>query len=160
MSVTASNIGADARRYIVFGLGGCWVGFRLATIVDVEDFRPDLVTPHPLQGDNVLGVVPHRGQMATLFNARKVFGLNTETPQKTQVSAMVELFLADRATALVGMVFDELKEIVFLESNQEVAVKDEHQHLAAFIERTLIWRDEVLTLFDLPGLLAQRVNEH
>lgn len=101
------------REYVTFRIGGQLFGLSVTEIHDV--FRPSRMTPVPLSGSEIAGVLNLRGRIVTAIDARSRLGL-----PPLQKDSQVQ-FLAigvEHGGESFGLVIDEIGDVVQLDDAQ------------------------------------------
>ncbi len=134
-----------------------WVTFKLADEkygVDVMHVREVLkhteIAPVPGAPEFVLGIINLRGNVVTVIDTRKRFGL----PPVVDDDA-TRIVIIDREEETVGMMVDSVAEVVDLKRSEiELAPNVGNDHSAQYIHGVAKAGDELLILVDLNKLLT------
>ncbi|MFA5626776.1 MAG: chemotaxis protein CheW [Thiohalomonadaceae bacterium] len=134
-----------------------WVTFRLDEEIygiDVmrvrEVLRDTEITPVPGAPGFVLGIINLRGNVVTVINTRKRFGL---PPREIEDATRIIVLESD--TEVVGMLVDSVAEVADIRSSAiEVAPNVGNDISSQFIQGVSNLKDELLILVDLNKLLG------
>lgn len=98
------------REYVTFRIGEQLFGLSVTEIHDV--FRPARMTPVPLSGAEIAGVLNLRGRIVTAIDARSRLGL----PPREKTNNIQSLAIGvEHGGESFGMVIDEIGEVVRLD---------------------------------------------
>ncbi len=98
------------REYVTFRIGGQLFGLSVAEIHDV--FRPSRMTPVPLSGSEIAGVLNLRGRIVTAIDARSRLGLPA---LKKDSQAQYLAIGVERGGESFGLLIDEIGDVVQLD---------------------------------------------
>lgn len=134
-----------------------WVTFKLADEkygVNVMDVREVLknteIAPVPGAPDFVLGIINLRGNVVTVIDTRKRFGL-----PPVEHSDATRIVIIEKGEDTVGMMVDGVAEVVDVPQSQiETAPNVGHDHSDQYIQGVTKREDELLILVDLDKLLG------
>jgi purine-binding chemotaxis protein CheW len=100
-------------EFVTFRISDQLFGLSVTEIHDV--FRPARMTPVPLSGSEIAGVLNLRGRIVTAIDARSRLGLPPrEKGQQTQCLAIG----VEHGGESFGLIIDEIGEVVRLEDSQ------------------------------------------
>lgn len=100
----------STREFVTFRIGDQLFGLSVIEIHDV--FRPAKMTPVPLSGSEIAGVLNLRGRIVTAIDARSRLGL----PPREKKSEIQGLAIGvEHAGESFGMIIDEIGDVVRLE---------------------------------------------
>ncbi len=134
-----------------------WVTFRLENekyginVMQVQEvLRVSEIAPVPGAPDYVLGIINLRGNVVTVIDTRKRFGL---TPKEMDDSTRIVIIESD--DQVVGILVDSVAEVVDLRvSEMEAAPNVGTEESAKFIQGVASHDNELLILVDLNRLLT------
>ena len=109
MDVTMNENAAEEIQYIVIRLGEEHYGINIGYVDNIV--RMPRVTRVPKSQPYYIGVINLRGEVVPVMSLRRRFGL--ETDEYTGATRIIILKLKDQS--LVGVVVDEVKEVVNLD---------------------------------------------
>jgi purine-binding chemotaxis protein CheW len=98
------------REFVTFRIGEQLFGLSVTEIHDV--FRPTNMTPVPLSGSEIAGVLNLRGRIVTGIDARSRLGLPPR--QKTELSQGLAIGVEHNGESF-GLIIDDIGEVVRLE---------------------------------------------
>ncbi len=135
-----------------------WVTFRLDAEkygIDVmrvrEVLRQTEIAPVPGAADHILGIINLRGNVVTVIDTRKRFGL----PPK-EADEGTRIVILEAGDEVVGMVVDSVAEVVDLRASAiEIAPNVGNDESAKYIQGVSNLEDGLLILVDLNKLLEQ-----
>lgn len=134
-----------------------WVTFRLENekyginVMQVQEvLRVSEIAPVPGAPDYVLGIINLRGNVVTVIDTRKRFGL---MPKEMDDSTRIVIIESEEQ--VVGILVDSVAEVVDLRiSEMESAPNVGTEESAKFIQGVASHDDELLILVDLNKLLT------
>jgi len=134
-----------------------WVTFRLENekygidVMQVQEvLRVSEIAPVPGAPDYVLGIINLRGNVVTVIDTRKRFGL---MPKEMDDSTRIVIIESDGQ--VVGILVDSVAEVVDLRASEmEAAPNVGTEESAKFIQGVASHDDELLILVDLNKLLT------
>lgn len=140
-----------------------WVTFLLdnekygVNVMEVREVLKNTeIAPVPGAPDFVLGIINLRGNVVTVMDTRKRFGL--PPAESTDATRIV---IIEREEQTVGMMVDGVAEVVDLPQSQiETAPNVGNDHSAKYIQGVSKQGDELLILIDLDKLLTLEGHEH
>ena len=93
--------------YVTLTIGKQLFGVPVLLIHDV--FAPQVITPVPLSGRAIAGVLNLRGRIVTAIDARKCLGLPARTPDAPSMAIGIE-----KGGEQYGLIIDEVGEVLSL----------------------------------------------
>lgn len=134
-----------------------WVTFRLEDetygieVMSVQEvLRVAEITPVPGAPDYVLGIINLRGNVVTVLDTRKRFGL---PPKSTDDSSRIVIIEA--GDQVVGMLVDSVAEVVYLKASEiESSPNVGNDESSRFIQGVHSQDGELLILVDVNKLLT------
>ncbi|MDO9372445.1 MAG: chemotaxis protein CheW [Gammaproteobacteria bacterium] len=134
-----------------------WVTFRLdnetygINVMQVQEvLRVTEVAPVPGSPDYVLGIINLRGNVVTVIDTRKRFGL---MPRDMDDSTRIVIIEVNKQ--VVGILVDSVAEVVDLRASEiETAPNVGNDDSAKFIQGVSSRKDELLILVDLNKFLS------
>jgi purine-binding chemotaxis protein CheW len=100
-------------EYVTFRIGGQLFGLSVTEIHDV--FRPARMTPVPLSGQEIAGVLNLRGRIVTAIDARSRLGLPALEKDKRSQRLAIGV---EHGGESFGLVIDEIGDVVRLDDNE------------------------------------------
>ncbi len=140
----------STREFVTFRIGEQLFGVSVSEIHDV--FRPAGMTPVPLSGSEIAGVLNLRGRIVTAIDARSRLGLKKDA--KTGKSQTLAIGV-ERGGESFGLIIDEIGEVVRLDEN---ALEQNPVNLDAtwsWVSRGVCrLEDRLLVIMDIDRMLA------
>ena len=135
-----------------------WVTFRLddetygINVMQVQEvLRVTEIAPVPGAPDYVLGIINLRGNVVTVIDTRKRFGLSPK--EADDASRIVIIEALDQ---VVGILVDSVAEVVYLRQSEiEPAPNVNNEESSRFIQGVSNRENELLILVDLNKLLTE-----
>ena len=134
-----------------------WVTFRLdreiygIEVMQVQEvLRVTEITPVPGAPDYILGIINLRGNVVTVLDTRKRFGL----PPK-EIDDSSRIVIIESADQVVGMLVDSVAEVVYLRYSEiESSPNVGNEESSRFIQGVHSRNDSLLILVDVNKLLT------
>jgi len=134
-----------------------WVTFRLAdetygiNVMQVQEvLRVTEIAPVPGAPDYVLGIINLRGNVVTVLDTRKRFGLPT-----TEEDDATRIVIIESGQNVVGVQVDSVAEVVELRRSEiELSPAVGNDESSKYIEGVASNNDELLILIDINKLLS------
>lgn len=135
-----------------------WVTFRLdnetygINVMQVQEvLRVTEIAPVPGAASYVLGIINLRGNVVTVIDTRKRFGLN-----QRGLDDSTRIVIIEASDQVVGMLVDSVAEVVYLRVSEiESAPNVGNEENSKFIQGVCNRSDELLILVDLNKLLTE-----
>jgi len=135
-----------------------WVTFRLdkeiygIEVMQVQEvLRVTEITPVPGAPDYILGIINLRGNVVTVLDTRKRFGL----PPK-EIEDPSRIVIIESADQVVGMLVDSVAEVVYLRYSEiESSPNVGNEESSRFIQGVHSRNDSLLILVDVNKLLTE-----
>lgn len=99
--------GGDTVQVIVFNLGDERYGVDISQVREI--IRPSQITRIPNAPDYVEGVINLRGQITTIINLRKRFGMESKP-----IDNNTRIIVVEFDNAVIGMMVDTVNEVKYL----------------------------------------------
>lgn len=140
-----------------------WVTFRLAnetygiSVTQVKEvLRISEIAPVPGAPDYVLGIINLRGNVVTVIDTRKRFGLDSVEPEDASRVVIIEV-----DNQVVGILVDSVAEVVDLRASAiEQAPNVGSDETSKYIQGVTSMNSELLILVDLNKFLTEEeLNE-
>lgn len=134
-----------------------WVTFRLAeerygiNVMQVQEvLRMTEIAPVPGAPDYVLGIINLRGNVVTVMDTRKRFGLMPAEPDDS-----TRIVIIEAEEQVVGILVDSVAEVVYLkQSDIEIAPNVGNEESSRYIQGVANRKEGLLILVDLNKLLT------
>lgn len=140
----------STREFVTFRIGDQTFGVSVSEIHDV--FRPASMTPVPLSGSDIAGVLNLRGRIVTAIDARSRLGLK---PQAKTTASQPLAIGVERGGESFGLIIDEIGEVVRID---ETALEQNPVNLDAtwsWVSRGVCRLDDrLLVIMDIDRMLA------
>jgi purine-binding chemotaxis protein CheW len=136
-------------QWVVFSINGDDFGVDISQVNIIE--RPVEIFKIPNAPGYVEGLINLRGKVYTVFNLRKKFGLETKpTDDNTKI------IMVNTATSTVGIVVDEVKEIIKVEDkNIESAPEIIGSAKGKFVTSVAKIDDKIVMLLNLDNVFSE-----
>ena len=134
-----------------------WVTFRLGdetygvNVMQVQEvLRMTDIAPVPGAPDYVLGIINLRGNVVTVMDTRKRFGL-----MPTEADDATRIVIIEAEDQVVGILVDSVAEVVYLrQSDIETAPNVGNEESSRYIQGVANRKEGLLILVDLNRLLT------
>jgi purine-binding chemotaxis protein CheW len=134
-----------------------WVTFRLGdetygvNVMQVQEvLRMTEIAPVPGSPDYVLGIINLRGNVVTVMDTRKRFGL-----MPTDADDSTRIVIIEAEDQVVGILVDSVAEVVYLrQSDIEMAPNVGNEESSRYIQGVANRKEGLLILVDLNRLLT------
>ena len=148
MSANAQAVQDPLLQWVTFKLGDEAYGIDVMRVQEV--LRMTDIAPVPGAPDYVLGIINLRGNVVTVLDTRKRFGLPQAEPTEATRIVIIE---ANSLT--VGILVDSVAEVVNLRASQiETTPSVGNDESARYIQGVFSDNDEILILVDVNKLLS------
>ncbi|MBE0438522.1 MAG: chemotaxis protein CheW [Gammaproteobacteria bacterium] len=135
-----------------------WVTFQLEdetygmNVMQVQEvLRITEIAPVPGAPDYVLGIINLRGNVVTVIDTRRRFGLSSKQPDD-----MARIIVAEVDGNVIGMLVDSVAEVVYLHQSQiETAPNVSNDDGSRFIQGVSSQDDKLLILVDVDKFLTE-----
>lgn len=135
-----------------------WVTFRLdeetygINVMQVQEvLRYTEIAPVPGAPDYVLGIINLRGNVVTVIDTRKRFGL-----MPGDITDNTRIVIIEAEKQVIGILVDSVAEVVYLRASEvETAPNVGNEETAKFIQGVANRDKELLILIDLNKLLSE-----
>ncbi len=138
----------EVLQYVTFRLDDETYGINVMQIQEV--LRYSEIAPVPGSPDYVLGIINLRGNVVTVIDTRRRFGLNDA--EITDASRIVVMESADQ---VMGILVDSVAEVVYLKSSEiETAPNVGSEESARFIQGVCNKNGELIILVEFDKMLT------
>ncbi|MDF1589427.1 MAG: chemotaxis protein CheW [Gammaproteobacteria bacterium] len=135
-----------------------WVTFQLEdetygmNVMQVQEvLRITEIAPVPGAPDYVLGIINLRGNVVTVIDTRRRFGLGSKQPDD-----MSRIIVVEVDGNVIGMLVDSVAEVVYLHQSQiETAPNVSNDDSSRFIQGVSSQEDKLLILVDVDKFLTE-----
>ena len=135
------------KQYLSFRLDEEWYAVGVSQLVEV--LPPPRITRVPSVPDHILGVMNLRGEVLSVIDLKRFFGLDPSEPSPDQATVVVE-----HGDVVMGLLVDGIGDLVSLASGElceEPLLPGKSQRV--FFEGAARWQDVFLTIIRLEGIL-------
>jgi purine-binding chemotaxis protein CheW len=116
-----------------------------------EVLRITEIAPVPGAPDYVLGIINLRGNVVTVINTRRRFGLMSQDPDDAS-----RIIVAEVGGNVIGMLVDSVAEVVYLHQSEiETAPNVSNDDSSRFIQGVCNREDKLLILVDVDKFLTE-----
>lgn len=135
-------------QWVTFKLDGETYGINVMQVQEV--LRYTEIAPVPGAPDYVLGIVNLRGNVVTVIDTRKRFGL-----QPCQITEQTRVVIIEAEKQVIGILVDSVAEVVYLHASEiETAPNVGNDETSKFLQGVCNRDNELLILVDLNKLLS------
>jgi len=148
MSTKAENeVDSTVSQWVTFRLENEKYGVNVLYVKEV--LRESEIAPVPGAPDFVLGIINLRGNVVTVIDTRKRFGLALKEMDESSRIVIIEM-----NEQVVGMVVDSVAEVMDLDTDEvELAPNVGNDESSKYIQGVSHQDDELLILVDLEKLM-------
>lgn len=151
---TTMNAGSEARQYIVVTLGNEQFGIDIQYVDNIV--RMQRVTRVPKAQNYFKGVINIRGEIIPIMSLRLKFGLKEEE----YTSATRILILKLEPQAAVGVIVDEVKEVVTIEAGSiDKIANTGNDDKLAYLTGVGKHGDNLISLLNLHSVIIEKELE-
>lgn len=152
----ASNTGHSSQaaedpilQYVTFRLDDETYGINVMQIQEV--LRYTEIAPVPGAPDYVLGIINLRGNVVTVIDTRKRFGLSS-----SEVSDQTRIVVLELEGQVIGVLVDSVAEVVYLRQSEiESAPNVGNEESARFIQGVCNKNGELIILVEFEKMLSE-----
>ncbi|HEC12158.1 MAG TPA: purine-binding chemotaxis protein CheW [Acidiferrobacteraceae bacterium] len=149
MSQNAKNISdSNISQWVTFKLGDETYGIRVMQVQEVV--RMPEIAPVPGSPAYVLGIINLRGNVVTVLDIRRRFGLDDK-----EADDATRIVIVEAQQHIIGILVDNVAEVVELSSSQiETAPNVGNDKSSKYIEGVFSRENDLLILVDVSKLLS------
>ncbi len=152
----ASNTGHSGQaaedpllQYVTFRLEEETYGINVMQIQEV--LRYTEIAPVPGAPDYVLGIINLRGNVVTVIDTRKRFGL-----RQSEISDQTRIVVLELEGQVIGVLVDSVAEVVYLQQSEiETAPNVGNEESARFIQGVCNKNGELIILVEFEKMLSE-----
>ena len=149
MSQEAENINDQITQWVTFRLEGEKYGINVMRVQEV--LRMTEIAPVPGAPDYVMGIINLRGNVVTVIDTRKRFGL----PEGITDDA-TRIVIIEAENQVIGIMVDSVAEVVDLDESQiETAPNVGNDESSKYIQGVSSREAQLLILVDVDKLLSE-----
>jgi len=154
MSATMNRFGSKVNEEVIQ-----WVTFKLdaetygINVMQVQEvLRLPEIAPVPGAPDYVMGIINLRGNVVTVIDTRKRFGLSPQEPDDSTRIVIIEV-----DGQVIGILVDAVAEVVNLTSSEIESTPNlgEDNESSKYIQGVYSRSDDILILIDVNKLLSE-----
>ena len=135
-------------QWVTFKLEGETYGINVMQVQEV--LRHTEIAPVPGAPDYVLGIINLRGNVVTVVDTRKRFGL-----PPTELTDQTRIVIIESEKQVIGIMVDSVAEVVYLHASEiETAPNVGNEETSKFLQGVCNRDGELLILIDLNKLLT------
>jgi purine-binding chemotaxis protein CheW len=136
-------------QWVTFKLGNETYGINVMQVQEV--LRVSEIAPVPGAPDYVIGIINLRGNVVTVVDTRRRFGLPPKAPD-----AASRIVIVEAAGQVIGILVDSVAEVVELRASEiEVAPNAGNEDSARYIQGVTSRDGKLLILVDLNKFLSE-----
>lgn len=143
---------SDAKQYIVVKIGCEQYGIDISYIDNIV--RMQKITRVPKIQTYFKGVINLRGEIVPVMSVRKKMNLDDDVI--TNASRIIILKLEEKGT--IGIIVDEVKEVVTLGTDEIDKASGSKHGKAMFINGVGKHGDELISLFEISAIVEEKEN--
>ena len=148
MSQVADNKEDEIIQWVTFRLDGEVYGINVMQVQEV--LRVTEIAPVPGAPDYVMGIINLRGNVVTVIETRKRFGL-----QSGEIDDSSRVVISEADGNVVGILVDSVAEVVDLKRSEiESSPNVGNEESSKYIEGVATHNDNLLILVDINKLLS------
>jgi purine-binding chemotaxis protein CheW len=137
-------------QVIVFKLGNEKYGVEISQVREI--IKPAQITKIPNSPDFIEGVINLRGQITTIINLRKRFGLEDKP-----IDNNTRIIVVEHNNAVIGMMVDSVSEVKYLSEKEVESLPSivTSSHESSFLKGVGKLPDGLMILIDLNKVLKE-----
>lgn len=148
MNAIAEKVEDPVIQWVTFRLDGETYGINVMKVQEV--LRMTEIAPVPGAPDYVVGIINLRGNVVTVIDTRKRFGL-----MPTEADDSTRIVIIESDSNIVGILVDSVAEVVNLRGSQiETAPNVGNEESSKYIQGVFSRADDILILVDLNKFLS------
>ena len=148
MSQAAESENNEVIQWVTFRLDGEIYGIKVMQVQEV--LRVSEIAPVPGSPDYVMGIINLRGNVVTVIETRKRFGL-----AQGEIDDASRIVIIESDENVVGMLVDSVAEVVDLKQSEiESSPNVGNEESAKYIEGVATHNNNLLILVDINKLLS------
>jgi purine-binding chemotaxis protein CheW len=136
------------RQHVIFTLDSTDYAIPICNVLEIT--RPLAVTPLPNLPEWALGISNYRGEIVSVVDLRRFFGMPTADNLRAGRLLVVRSLRED---IQVGLVVDDVREVVELPEVTELSNTESLETVAQFVLGVLERQEQVLVLLDPERLM-------
>ncbi len=145
----SATMGNDANRWVTFRLESETYGINVMQVQEV--LRVSEIAPVPGAADYVIGIINLRGNVVTVVDTRRRFGM-----AEKEVDDLSRIIIIETEEQVVGILVDSVAEVVEIPASDiETAPNVGTEESAKYILGVTSRENELLILVDLNKFLSE-----
>lgn len=149
MQIRNMTVGDTPIQWVTFRLGNETYGINVMQVQEV--LRVSEIAPVPGAPDYVVGIINLRGNVVTVVDTRRRFGLPSKEPDE-----MSRIVVIEAAEQVIGILVDSVAEVVELRTAEiETAPNVGNEDTARYIQGVTSREGKLLILVDLNKFLTE-----
>lgn len=149
----ANVINNDAKQYIMLKFDSEQYGIDITYIDNIVRLQPITRVPHTQ--NYFLGVINLRGEIIPVMSMRKKF----ELPDKENTNASRILILKLEGNAKIGILVDEVKEVVTLTEDVIEKITSDGSDSRAFLTGVGKYNNTLISLLNIGAIISDLDND-
>ena len=143
----------DSKQYIILRFDNEQYGIDISYIDNIVRLQPITRVPHTQS--YFLGIINLRGEILPVMSMRKKFDL----PDKENTNATRILIIKSEGNAKIGVLVDEVREVVTLSENEIEKLSTDNTEAKAYLTGVGKYNDTLISLININGLISDIDNE-
>lgn len=146
-------VSSDSKQYIMLRFDSEQYGIDISYIDNIARLQPITRVPHTQP--YFLGIINLRGEIIPVMSMRKKF----ELPDKENTNASRILILKLEGNAKIGILVDEVREVVTLTDDDIEKVTSDTSDTRAYLTGVGKYNDTLISLLNISVLISDIENE-
>lgn len=146
-------VSSDSKQYIMLRFDSEQYGIDISYIDNIVRLQPITRVPHTQP--YFLGIINLRGEIIPVMSMRKKF----ELPDKENTNASRILILKLEGNAKIGILVDEVREVVTLTDDDIEKVTSDTSDTRAYLTGVGKYNDALISLLNISVLISDIENE-
>lgn len=143
----------DSKQYIILRFDSEQYGIDISYIDNIVRLQPITRVPHTQP--YFLGIINLRGEIVPVMSMRRKF----ELPEKDNTNLSRILIIKFEGNAKIGMLVDEVREVVTLSEDQIEKMSSDSSDFRAYLTGVGKYNDTLISLINIGGVMADIDND-
>ncbi len=143
----------DSKQYIILRFDSEQYGIDISYIDNIVRLQPITRVPHTQP--YFLGIINLRGEIVPVMSMRRKF----ELPEKENTNLSRILIIKVEGNAKIGMLVDEVREVVTLSDEQIEKISADSGDIRAYLTGVGKYNDTLISLINIGGVIADIDND-
>lgn len=143
----------DSKQYIILRFDNEQYGIDISYIDNIVRLQPITRVPHTQS--YFLGIINLRGEIVPVMSMRRKF----ELPEKDNTNLTRILIIKTEGNAKIGMLVDEVREVVTLSEEQIEKMSSDSGDFRAYLTGVGKYNDTLISLINIGGVIADIDND-